>query len=79
MEVISMHDAKSTLSQLVNRAERGEVIYIGAYGKAQAKLVPITAGEKPKKKFGVMKDRLLNVSDDFDAPLPDDIIAEFEK
>lgn len=78
MEVISMHDAKSTLSQLVNRAERGEVIYIGAYGKAQAKLVPITAGEKPKKRIGLLKGKLV-VPDDFDAPLPDDIIAEFEK
>ena len=77
MDVISMHQAKSSLSQLVARAEQGETIFIGAYGKVQAKIVPTSFEDKPKKKIGVLAGKL-NIPDDFDAPLSDDVLAEFE-
>jgi antitoxin (DNA-binding transcriptional repressor) of toxin-antitoxin stability system len=77
MEVISMHLAKSTLSQLVKRAATGETIFLGAYGKAEAKLVPTDAQSLPAKKIGIMAGRL-DVPEDFDAPLPDDIQKAFE-
>ena len=32
MDLISIHQAKSSLSQLVSRAQSGETVYIGAYG-----------------------------------------------
>ena len=78
MDVVSMHQAKSQLSQLVSRAEAGETIFIGAYGKAQAKITPIGSESKPKKKIGVLAGKL-HVPDNFDDPLPDDVLAEFEK
>ena len=77
MEVISMHLAKSTLSQLVKRAATGETILLGAYGKAEAKLVPADAQILPAKQIGIMAGRL-EVPEDFDAPLPDDIQKGFE-
>lgn len=77
MDVVSMHQAKSSLSQLVNRVEGGEIIYIGAYGKAQAKIVALDHEEKPVKKFGLLAGKL-QVPDDFDEPLPDSVISEFE-
>ena len=77
MDVISMHQAKSSLSQLVSRAQSGETVYIGAYGKAQAKIVPIDEHDMPKTKFGILAGKL-TVPDDFDEPLPDDVLAEFE-
>jgi antitoxin (DNA-binding transcriptional repressor) of toxin-antitoxin stability system len=77
MEVISMHLAKSTLSQLVKRAATGETILLGAYGKAEAKLVPADAQTAPAKQIGIMAGRL-DVPEDFDAPLPDDIQKAFE-
>ena len=77
MEVISMHTAKSTLSQLVKRAANGETILIGAYGKINAKLVPVTQPTALQKRIGILAGKL-TVPDDFDAPLPDDVLAAFE-
>jgi len=76
-EIVSMHLAKSTLSSLVKRAAAGEAILIGAYGRAEVKLVPVSAVERPRKQFGALKG-ILQVPDDFDAPLPDEVIAAFE-
>lgn len=77
MTVVSMHQAKSALSQLVSRAAQGETIYIGAYGQAQAKIVPIDYEEKQPKKIGLLAGRLV-VPDDFDEPLPEEVLAGFE-
>lgn len=77
MEVISMHQAKSTLSQLVKRAANGETILIRAYGKINAKLVPATPPTAPQKRIGILAGKL-TVPEDFDAPLPDDVLAAFE-
>ncbi len=43
MQVISMHRAKSNFSSLVKRAAAGETLLIGAYGHAEAMLVPINS------------------------------------
>jgi len=77
MDVISMHQAKSSLSQLVSRAQEGETVYIGAYGQVQAKIVPVEQKQAPKKQFGILAGKLI-VPDDFDESLPDDVLAEFE-
>ncbi len=81
MEIVSMHQAKSHLSQLVKRAACGEIIYIGAYGHAEAVLVSISAFEanqtKPRKQIGILAGRL-QVPDDFDVPLPNDVLDAFE-
>ena len=79
METVSIHKAKSTLSQLVKRATEGETIYIGGYGHAQAVLTAVDApgvGGR-EKRIGLLAGRLV-VPDDFDAPLPDDVLASFE-
>lgn len=50
MKTIPIHEAKSTLSKLVQKAKDGETIYIGAFGKPEAVIAPL-----PKKsgvKFG---------------------------
>ncbi len=78
MEVVSMHQAKSTLSQLVHRAEQGEVIFIGAYGRPQAKIVSTEFNSKKEKRLGVLSGKL-DIPDDFDASLPEDILDEFER
>lgn len=45
--IVGMHEAKSTLSQLVQRAAAGETILIGPHGRAQAKLVRADAPSNP--------------------------------
>ena len=46
--IISRHAAESTLSQLVKKAAAGELVYIGAYGRAEVKLVPVDASTRPR-------------------------------
>ena len=74
MQVIPMHQAKSNLSSLVKRAANGETLLIGAYGHAEAMLVPITMY---KKKIGLLAGKLI-VPEDFNSPLPEAVIASFE-
>jgi antitoxin (DNA-binding transcriptional repressor) of toxin-antitoxin stability system len=65
--VIGMHEAKTSLSQLVQRAAAGETILIGPYGRAQAKLVSIDTPSRTKRCIGLLKNKL-KISDDFDSP-----------
>ncbi|MFT3877460.1 MAG: type II toxin-antitoxin system prevent-host-death family antitoxin [Propioniciclava sp.] len=53
--VVSISEAKANLSKLVKRASTGEVIYLGAYGQAEAVLAPVPA--RPRIAVGVWKDR----------------------
>ena len=76
-KIISMHAAKSTLSQLVKRAAAGEPVYIGAYGRAEVKLVAVDAIERPRRVFGFMKGKF-DLPADLEAPLPDEVIRSFE-
>ncbi len=77
MQVVSMHQAKSTLSQLVKRAATGETILLGAYGKVEAKLVSATTSDQPQKRIGLLAGKL-TIPDDFDAPLPEELLKAFE-
>ena len=51
-DVVPIYEAKTHLSQLVKRAQAGETIYIGAYGRAEAVLAPVPA-RRPVT-FGVL-------------------------
>ena len=75
-EIVSMHAAKSTLSQLVKRAVAGEAVYIGAYGRAEVQLVPVTAS-RPHRQLGLLKGRLV-LPADLEAPLPEEVLRGFE-
>ncbi len=74
--VVPMHKAKSSLSQLVKRAAGGETIFIGSYGRAEAVLTSVAA-TKPKKRLGLLEGKLV-VPDDFDEPLPPEILSAFD-
>jgi prevent-host-death family protein len=76
METVNIYDAKTRLSQLVDRAASGEDVVVSRNGKP---LVRITRLDVPKRrvKFGVLEGKL-TVPTDFDAPLPDEVLAGFE-
>jgi prevent-host-death family protein len=76
LETINIHEAKTHFSRLVERAERGEEIIIARSGRPVARLVPLEGQEKPRV-FGRMRGKI-RIADDFDAPLPDDILDQFE-
>jgi antitoxin (DNA-binding transcriptional repressor) of toxin-antitoxin stability system len=76
METVNIYEAKTRLSQLVDKAAGGEDVVVSRNGKP---LVRITRLLHPKRqiKFGVLKGKL-TIAADFDAPLPDDVLASFE-
>lgn len=54
---VNIHEAKTHLSRLVERAAAGEEIVIGKAGKPMAKLVPYTA-PLPVRKPGSLKGKI---------------------
>jgi prevent-host-death family protein len=74
---VNIYEAKTQLSQLVDAAHNGETVIIAKAGTPMAKLVPLDYAPKRKIIFGLMKGEFIE-SDDFDAPLPDDLLAAFE-
>jgi len=76
MEPVNIKDAKTRLSQLVDKAAAGEDVVVSRNGKP---LVRITRLEAPKHriKFGILKGKI-RIAADFDAPLPSDVLAGFE-
>ncbi|WP_233830218.1 type II toxin-antitoxin system Phd/YefM family antitoxin [Paraburkholderia sp. ZP32-5] len=76
MQTINIHQAKTQFSRLVDAAANGEEIVIAKAGKPAARLVPMEP-VKVVRRFGGMKGKV-RIAADFDAPLPDDVIALFE-
>lgn len=75
---VNIYEAKTRLSELVEQARQGETIVIAKSGTPLAKLVSLDApGPKRKIRFGLMKGEFIE-SNDFDAPLPDDLLDLFE-
>lgn len=74
--IVNMHEAKTHFSKLVEAAMHGEETVIARSGKPVARLVPISP-KKPKRQLGVLKNKI-EIADDFDGPLPDDILSSFE-
>lgn len=70
-EKVNIYDAKTRLSQLVERAEAGEEIIIARGGRPAARLVPFRSAAV-KRKPGRMRGRI-RVSTNFDDPLPSDL------
>jgi prevent-host-death family protein len=67
-QFVSLYDAKTRLSALVDRAASGEEIVIAKNGVPRARLVPIKSLGKRRKPANAM--RIEHVAADFDAPDP---------
>ena len=73
---VNIHQAKTQLSKLVERAAAGSEIVITKAGKPMAKLVPLVTTNRVRK-LGILKGKI-KIPDNFDAPLPAKVIAAFE-
>lgn len=73
---VNIFEAKTQLSKLIQRVENGEEVVIARAGRPVARLTQLQPEKKPIR-FGLMKGQIW-IADDFDAPLPDEILAEFE-
>ncbi|MGH8134553.1 MAG: type II toxin-antitoxin system Phd/YefM family antitoxin [Steroidobacteraceae bacterium] len=75
--VVNIHEAKTHLSRIVDEVAAGAEIIIAKAGKPMARLSPI--GGRPKaKKLGQLKGKI-KVPDDFNAPLDEEVLAQFER
>ena len=71
----NMFDAKQHFSKIIEQVNtQHETCIISKSGKAVAKIIPINRGQT--RKLGLYKGRL-TIPDDFDAPLPNEIIDSF--
>nr|WP_294556758.1 type II toxin-antitoxin system Phd/YefM family antitoxin [uncultured Rhodopila sp.] len=77
MDTVTIHTAKTTLSQLVARVEAGEEIILARGNVPIAKIVPYKPVE-PKRQFGAMRG-VFSVGPEFFEPLPDDELAAWEQ
>jgi prevent-host-death family protein len=76
MRTVNIHAAKTQLSRLVDAAAAGEEIIIAKAGKPAARLGPLIV-PIGKRRLGILAGRL-RVPEDFDAPLPDEVVEAFE-
>ena len=74
--LVTVHEAKTQLSRLLARVEAGEEIVIGRAGKPVARLVAVTSAASEPRVLGQWQGKV-RIGDDFDAPLPDDLLAAF--
>jgi prevent-host-death family protein len=74
MKQVNLYEAKTGLSDLVDRACAGEEIVIAKNGKSKAKLVALNAAPTPPKRrreFGFWKQYGWTLPDNFDDPDPE--------
>jgi prevent-host-death family protein len=74
---VNVHEAKTHLSRLLERAMAGEEVVIMRAGRRLVRLTPVEAAPVHRT-LGTAKGDFV-VPDDFDGPLSDEVIAEFER
>ena len=74
-KTVNVHEAKTHLSQLLQQVRGGEEIVIAKAGKPVARLVAVT--EKQGRRRPGSAKGTLSYADDFDAPLPDEVLETF--
>jgi prevent-host-death family protein len=74
-DIFSTYEAKTSFSKLLKRVLSGEEIFISNRGKPIAKLVPLIYAPEERKP-GSAKGSFV-ISDDFNDPLPQDILDSF--
>lgn len=73
--VINIHEAKTHLSRIVEEVAAGAEVIIAKAGKPMARLVPLASTPRTKT-LGLLRGRV-KVPDDFNAPLPDEVLDQF--
>ncbi len=76
MQTANIHAAKTHLSRLIEAVAAGEEVVIAKAGKPVPRVVPIEAAA-PRRRLGSLAGQFL-VPDDFDDPLPSEILNAFE-
>ncbi len=75
--MVNVHEAKTHLSRLLDRVSQGEEILIARAGKPAARLVPVS--EQPERREPGSASGRVVIGEDFDAPLPEEVLETFER
>lgn len=75
---VDIGEPQRNLPDCLRRVAAGQAIVITRGGKPLAELRRVDARDFPPRPIGLCKGEF-SVPDDFDAPLPDDILNEFEE
>ncbi|MDE2881720.1 MAG: type II toxin-antitoxin system Phd/YefM family antitoxin [Acidobacteriota bacterium] len=75
MDQVNIHAAKTQFSKLIARVQNGEEILIAKAGRPVARLVP---ANRPVRRVPGTSRQFLTIREDFDDPLPPDIMKYFE-
>lgn len=78
MSTIGIHDLQRDPASVLDRVEAGEQLVVVRDGRAVAELRAVAASTPGPRPFGLAAGAF-TVPDDFDAPLPDDVLWEFEE
>jgi len=77
MDIVNIHEAKTHLSRLVEKAAKGEAFIIAKAGKPMVKVVPLEEAAQSKPEFfGFMKGQG-KVPEDFDRMYEQEILEMF--
>lgn len=77
MGTVSLQELQRDPDALLDRVEAGEHLVVVRGGRPVAELRPVLASQSRPRPFGLCAGEL-KVPDDFDAPLPEEILREFE-
>jgi len=75
--VVNIHEAKTNLSRIVDEVAAGAEVVIAKAGKPMARLIPINAQVRAKH-LGLLKGKI-RVPDNFNEPLDEKVLTEFER
>jgi prevent-host-death family protein len=70
---VTISEARVQLGRLIDCAQRGDAVVITRHGRSVARLV---AAARAPRQLGSLRGKI-RVAEDFDAPLPDDLLALF--
>jgi prevent-host-death family protein len=74
--IVNVHEAKTQFSRLLKRVAAGQEIVIAKAGHPVARLIPFR--QPGTRELGMDAGRVV-IADDFDAPLPDAVLTDFER
>jgi len=77
MVQVSVEEIQRNLSAYLQRVEAGETLVILRAGHPVAEMKPIMTSAKTLRPFGLCAGEF-TIPEDFDAPLPEDILNAFE-
>jgi prevent-host-death family protein len=78
MPMYTVHEAKTHLSKLIERAERGEEVVIARGDKPVVKLTMVGEKPKPRRQPGMLKG-LIQIHESFFEPMTEEELREIEE